>query len=162
METKTPTLEEVKEYFKNAKEVKCVNSEDIGFIEFEKIEQNRKLDGNIIGYVQNAMTKNWLVLWDSQKGYAEIISYKDEPIDAGSCIKDFETPKHYDNSKGSIYQFCENRNLNSYEFEVIKRIVRCRKKGEFLSDIKKTIQVLEIYLQEQGEKFKGENEILNK
>ena len=72
------------------------------------------------------------------------------------------TPKHYDNSKGSIYQFCENRNLNSYEFEVIKRIVRCRRKGEFLSDIKKTIQVLQIYLQEQGEKFKGENEILNK
>lgn len=71
-------------------------------------------------------------------------------------------PKHYDNSKGSLYQFAENQKLNSYEFEVVKRITRCRKKGEFLSDIKKTIQVLEIYLEEQGEKFKGENEILNK
>ena len=28
--------------------------------------------------------------------------------------------KHYDNSKGSLYQFCEQQQLNSYEFEVIK------------------------------------------
>lgn len=38
---------------------------------------------------------------------------------------------HYDNSKGSIYLFCYNQNLNSYEFDIIKRIVRCRKKGVF-------------------------------
>lgn len=25
--------------------------------------------------------------------------------------------KHYDNSKGSLYQFCEQQQLNSYEFE---------------------------------------------
>lgn len=81
--------------------------------------------------------------------------YLDEQIGNSEQL---QTPKHYDNSKGSIYQFCENQKLNSYEFEVIKRISRCRKKGEFLSDIKKTIQVLEIYLQEQGEKFKGEYE----
>ena len=39
-----------------------------------------------------------------------------------------ETPKHYDNSKGSIYQFCENQNLNSYEFDIIKRVVRSKKR----------------------------------
>ena len=69
---------------------------------------------------------------------------------------------NYDNSKGSLYQFCEQQQLNSYEFEVIKRIVRCRKKGEFLSDIEKTINVLKIYLEEQGHKYKGQNEIINK
>jgi len=72
-----------------------------------------------------------------------------------------QTPNHYDNSKGSLYQFCENQNLNSYEFEVIKRVVRCRKKGEFISDIEKTIKVLQIYLQEQGEKYIGQIEKLN-
>jgi hypothetical protein len=69
---------------------------------------------------------------------------------------------HYDNSKGSIYKFCDDQDLNSYEFEVVKRIVRCRKKGEFLTDIKKTIDVLNIYLKEQGHNFQGQNEILNK
>lgn len=69
---------------------------------------------------------------------------------------------HYNNSKGSLYKFCEQQQLNSYEFEVIKRIVRCRKKGEFLSDIEKTINVLKIYLEEQGHKYKGQNEIINK
>lgn len=69
---------------------------------------------------------------------------------------------HYDNSKGSIYKFCEDQKLNSYEFEVVKRIVRCRRKGEFLTDIKKTIDVLNIYLEEQGHNFEGQNEILNK
>lgn len=114
-------------------------------------------------YLFEKITKNVFFTLKNEFGYSHKLDDKD--------IKDFfkalntdelQTPKHYDNSKGSIYQFCENQKLNSYEFEVIKRIVRCRKKGEFLSDIKKTIQVLEIYLQEQGEKFKGENEILNK
>jgi hypothetical protein len=72
------------------------------------------------------------------------------------------TPNHYDNSKGSLYQFAEQQGLNAWEFEIIKRIVRCRKKGEFISDIKKTIDVLNIYLSEQGDKYKGQNEILNK
>jgi hypothetical protein len=30
--------------------------------------------------VQNPWDKNWLVLYDPKKGYAEIISYKDEPL----------------------------------------------------------------------------------
>ena len=59
-----------------------------------------------------------------------------------------ETPKHYDNSKGSIYQFCENQNLNSYEFDIIKRVVRCRKKGNFKEDLQKTKHLIDLYLSE--------------
>jgi hypothetical protein len=77
-------------------------------------------------------------------------------------MSEITTPKHYDNSKGSLYLFAEQQNLNAWEFEVIKRVVRCRKKGEFISDIQKTINVLEIYLQEQSEKYTGEIEKLNK
>ena len=61
-----------------------------------------------------------------------------------------ETPKHYDNSKGSIYQFCENKNLNSYEFDIIKRVVRCRKKGNFKEDLQKTKHLIDLYLSEYG------------
>ncbi len=58
------------------------------------------------------------------------------------------TPKHYDNSKGSIYKFSENQNLNSYEFDIIKRIVRCRKKGNFKEDLEKTKAAIDLYLKE--------------
>ena len=71
-------------------------------------------------------------------------------------------PNHYNNTNGSLYKFAEDNNLNSYEFEVIKRIVRCRKKGEWITDIEKTIEVLEIYKKEQSHNYKNQIEILNK
>jgi hypothetical protein len=139
MENKKPTLEEVKEYFKNAKEVKCANSNDTGFVEFDKIEKTY-ISGELDSYIQNPCKENWIVLWIDNK-YAKIISYKEE----------IETPKHYDNSKGSIYQFCENQNLNSYEFDIIKRVVRSRKKGNFKEDLEKTKFLIDLYLKEYEE-----------
>ena len=62
-----------------------------------------------------------------------------------------KTPHHYDNSKGSIYQFCDNQNLNSYEFDIIKRVTRCRKKGNFREDLEKTKILIDLYLLEQEE-----------
>ena len=62
--------------------------------------------------------------------------------------KEIQTPTHYDNSKGSIYQFCENQNLNSYEFDIIKRVVRSRKKGNFKEDLEKTKVLIDLYLKE--------------
>ena len=58
---------------------------------------------------------------------------------------------HYDNTNGSLYKFAQDHKLNSWEFDAIKRIVRCRKKGQWLSDIDKTIKVLELYKQEYRE-----------
>jgi len=63
---------------------------------------------------------------------------------------EINTPKHYDNTKGSLYQFAEEQGLNAYEFDLIKRIVRCRKKGVFIKDIEKSIAVLQIYKKEYG------------
>lgn len=59
-----------------------------------------------------------------------------------------ETQNHYDNSKGSLYQFCEDKQLNSYEFDIIKRIMRCRKKGQFKEDLEKTKYLIDLYLTE--------------
>jgi len=55
---------------------------------------------------------------------------------------------HYDNSNGSLYLFAEQNELNAYEFDIIKRIVRCRKKGQFQEDLQKTVRVIELYLKE--------------
>jgi len=63
-------------------------------------------------------------------------------------IKDEKTPKHYDNSKGSLYLFAEQQKLNAWEFDALKRIIRSRKKGNFIEDIDKTIHVLELYKKE--------------
>lgn len=57
-------------------------------------------------------------------------------------------PMHYDNSKGSLYQFCEQQKLNTYEFDIIKRVMRCRKKGNFIEDLEKTKFLIDLYLTE--------------
>jgi hypothetical protein len=61
-------------------------------------------------------------------------------------------PTHYDNTKGSLYQFCENQQLNSYEFDIIKRVMRCRKKGNFIEDLEKTKFLIDLYIKEYEEK----------
>jgi hypothetical protein len=57
-------------------------------------------------------------------------------------------PAYYDNSKGSIYKFCNDQNLNAWESDLIKRIVRCRKKGNFLEDLQKTKVLIDLYIKE--------------
>lgn len=59
-----------------------------------------------------------------------------------------ETPKHYDNTNGSLYLFAEQHGLNAWEFDIIKRVVRCRKKGNFEEDLNKTKVVIDLYLKE--------------
>jgi hypothetical protein len=60
----------------------------------------------------------------------------------------FKTDQHYDNTNGSIYKFAHDHGLNAYEFDCIKRIVRCRKKGQFKEDLEKTKRVIDLYLKE--------------
>jgi hypothetical protein len=59
------------------------------------------------------------------------------------------TQKHYQGKSGSLYKFAEEWGLNSYEFDIIKRIVRCRHKDKFAEDLQKTKDTIDIYLQEQ-------------
>ena len=59
-----------------------------------------------------------------------------------------KTPEYYDNSKGSLYKFCQEKELNNYEFDIIKRVMRCRKKGLFKEDLEKTKNLIDLYLKE--------------
>jgi hypothetical protein len=113
---------------------------------------------NVVG-ISNG--DNYIVLNDV--GNEFFISMDMIDVTAGNKpIKITTIDKHYDNSNGSLYKFAEDHGLNAYEFDCIKRIVRCRKKGQFTSDIEKTIRVLNLYLEEQGDKYKGQYEQLNK
>lgn len=57
-------------------------------------------------------------------------------------------PEYYNNEKGSLYKFAEDHNLNSWEFDILKRIIRCRKKGLFKEDLEKTKFLIDLYLKE--------------
>ena len=69
------------------------------------------------------------------------MTYLDETI---------ETPKHYDNSKGTLYKVATERGWNSYLFDIVKRLERAEKKGEFKSDLEKSINVIKLWLKEYG------------
>lgn len=56
--------------------------------------------------------------------------------------------EHYNNENGSLYLFAQQHNLNAWEFDILKRIVRCRKKGQFKEDLEKTKRVIDLYLKE--------------
>ena len=64
---------------------------------------------------------------------------------------------HYNNENGSIYKFCLEQDLNPYEFDLIKRIVRCRRKGQWLEDLEKTKVAIDLYIKEQRMAFEHPN-----
>ena len=63
------------------------------------------------------------------------------------------TQYHYV-GKSSLYKFAEEWDLNSYEFDIVKRVVRCRKKGSFKEDLQKSIDLINIYLTEHLDESK--------
>jgi hypothetical protein len=138
----TPTLEEVKEYFKNAKEV---NFLDFGYKKQDITECLGNLyEGGLHDiYTEFESNGRKVLLYDATlKKYAKILSYKD----------DLETPKHYDNSNGTLYKVATERNWNPYLFDVVKRLERAEKKGEFKTDLEKSINVIKLWLKEYDTK----------
>jgi len=63
-------------------------------------------------------------------------------------MSNIHTQSHY-KGKDSLYKFAEEWALNAYEFDIIKRIVRCRHKGSFVQDLTKSKDLIDIYLTEQ-------------
>jgi hypothetical protein len=67
-------------------------------------------------------------------------------------MSEITTPKHYDNSKGTLYKVATERNWNAYLFDIVKRLERSEKKGEFKTDLEKSINVIKLWLQEHDTK----------
>lgn len=63
----------------------------------------------------------------------------------------FEVPKHYNNDKGTLYKVATERGWNSYLFDIVKRLERANKKGEFRNDLLKSKLVIDLWLEEQNE-----------
>ena len=67
-------------------------------------------------------------------------------------IEDYNTQRHYIGST-TIYKVADDFKLNSYEFDIIKRILRCRHKGNWLQDLEKTKDTIDLYIKEQRDKY---------
>jgi hypothetical protein len=61
-----------------------------------------------------------------------------------------EAPEHYNNDKGSLYKVAEERGWNPYLFDIVKRLERSEKKGEFTSDLEKSKFVIDLWLNESN------------
>ena len=68
----------------------------------------------------------------------DIVEYKEE----------FNTPKHYDNTNGTLYKVAQERGWNTYLFDIVKRLERAEKKGEFNQDLEKSINVIKLWQNE--------------
>lgn len=56
---------------------------------------------------------------------------------------------HYDNTHGSLYLIANQRGWNAYQFDIIKRIDRALKKGQFKEDLEKTKFLIDLWLKEE-------------
>ncbi len=65
---------------------------------------------------------------------------------------EINTPNHYDNSKGTLYKVAQERGWNPYLFDIVKRLERAEKKGEFDTDLDKSIAVIQLWKNEQPKK----------
>jgi hypothetical protein len=153
------TIEQVKEYFKYAKEVKSAytggNQQTVDITKNVKREIH-KYGNDFWIDIEGYRGKNVCLYNTDTDQFAEIISYKDNPITHDDfneyVVNDAEivTPKHYDNSKGTIYKVATQRNWNPYLFDIVKRLERAEKKGEFESDLEKSINVIKLWLDERN------------
>jgi len=77
-----PTLEEVKEYFKNAKEVQCFGDKKIYDISFwTDYNYHNKADGDYnvnVSKTPHETVNDHAWIYHMRRGYAKIISYKEE------------------------------------------------------------------------------------
>lgn len=140
----TKTKEQVQEYFKNAKVIKDKYGDVISYNQFNL---NNIFSTTLGGWiVKFNNTDNEIMLYsNTSEKYAEIIEYK-EPIK--------ETPEHYDNSTCTLYKIAEVRNWNPYLFDIVKRLERSEKKGEFESDLNKSKVVIDLWLSEKDKDLK--------
>ena len=115
-----PTIEEVREYFKDALEIRSLFG--IEFTGFNNLHL-----WNDSYYVEDSIGKSRLI-WDEESGYATITKTK----------QNYETRYKDKEVNGmDVIDLCKHWNLNFNEGNVIKYLLR--DKGDRIGDLKKII-----------------------
>lgn len=113
-------------------------------LEYQKNETGKAYDKET-DYLNGAF--NWEVTKEGYDFWDELYEAKPNEIE----VEDAEivTPKHYDNSKGTLYKVATERGWTAYLFDIVKRLERADKKGEFESDLDKSIAVIQLWKNEK-------------
>lgn len=153
---KKPSLEEVKEYFKDAEKVICIHDNDIYYLDFS--QELREQIGSIILENQEdepySGRNTFVNLWHKERGYAKILTYK-EPKEETFVI-----------DKGFLKAICQEIELNQQSainwikekypsafFEDKKELVL--ESGKWYNIQTKTTKYLLLYSDNKNELYAG-------
>jgi hypothetical protein len=102
--------------------------------------------GKVYDVVKQDKSYTWIVNDKGQEqSFDTIENYFEQSITD-------DAPSYYNNDNGSLYLFADQHGLNAWEGDIIKRVVRCRKKGNFVQDLEKTKFLIDLYIKEWKEK----------
>jgi hypothetical protein len=120
MKKEFPTLEEVKEHFKNAKEVRCAFTKKVIDISIEISKDIHFCDDEY--WIDNYNPIIESNLWDENLGYAEIISFKEKK----QTIKDLLKGTDFENLKWNFYSDVYRENSKEVRFD--NRLIKITQK----------------------------------
>ena len=141
---KTPTREEVIEYFKDAELIQCLNDK-----RDESSFNPNKLIINLDAWVQDKGGCQWLILWTKEKGYAKILKYKEGKEPTETTI-----PLRYSSrlvNGMDVIDLIKFWNLDFNEGNILKYLLR--DKGEDIEDMNKIAD----YAKRQSEYLKSKS-----
>ena len=99
-----------------------------------------------VTYMDKHITKGFVLVGDTFNKVGATDYWSTSTLDIKG--KDMNTPKHYDNSNGTLYKVATERGWNAYLFDIVKRLERAEKKGEFKTDLEKSKVVIDLWLKE--------------
>ena len=99
-----------------------------------------------VTYMDKHITRGFVLVGDTFNKVGAVDYWSTSTLDIKG--KDMNIPKHYDNSNGTLYKVATERGWNSYIFDIVKRLERAEKKGEFKSDLEKSKVVIDLWLKE--------------
>ena len=102
-----------------------------------------------VTYMDKHITKGFVLVGDTFNKVGAIDYWSTSTLDIKG--KDMDIPKHYDNSNGTLYKVATERGWNSYIFDIVKRLERAEKKGEFKTDLEKSKVVIDLWLKESDQ-----------
>jgi hypothetical protein len=100
-----------------------------------------------VTYKDDNIIKGQVLVGDEYNEIGKIDYWSTSSFDISSnCNTDI--PKHYNNDNGTLYKIAKERGWNAYLFDIVKRLERSEKKGEFESDLNKSKVVIDLWLKE--------------
>ena len=97
-----------------------------------------------VAFISELNTLHYIEIYDLMTDFSDLQIELKKP----KFLNEIATPKHYNNENGTLYSIAEQRGWNTYLFDIVKRLERAEKKGEFNQDLEKSIAVIQLWKKE--------------